>query len=92
MGTDRVENIKIIAPHLKEEEWRKDRKKILIMDLQDGSISDLRVFYYLLLLKRKAKIFGEFREESIDFKLDTSRIQTDRLDIIGTHILESSEQ
>ena len=62
------------------------------MDLQDGSISDLRVFYYLLLLKRKAKIFGEFREESIDFKLDTSRIQTDRLDIIGTHILESSEQ
>jgi hypothetical protein len=32
------------------------------MDLSDGSISDLRIFYYLLLLKRKANIFGELKE------------------------------
>jgi hypothetical protein len=45
---------------------------MFIMDLQDGSISDLRVFFYLLLLRRKSQMFREIAEESVDWKIDLS--------------------
>lgn len=78
LGVERIENLRVIAPHLKEVEWRKDRRKMFVMDMQDGSISDLRVFYYLLLLKRKSKAFGEFREELVDWRLDLSEMPENR--------------
>lgn len=56
---NRIENLRISARHVKDEEWRKDRRKMFIMDLQDGSISDLRVFFYMLLLRRKSQMFRE---------------------------------